>query len=229
MDDIIYKILEVFKKNHLFDEGVELIGSWSFLLYQKHLGAPQFPLRTQDIDFLIPNPFKGKIHKDFIDELISLGFQKDYRRDGAVFLFNAELLIEFITPEKGRGVEEAIAIKELGLKAIPLRFVNLLLDNPIRIVDQGIKILVPNPANFCLHKLIISSRRRQPEKAIKDIQQALYASVIVDKSNLLKIFMSLPKPWQKSIFTVLDKSVEILPLDNDLIEVLKITLQGSKK
>lgn len=228
VDDIIYKILEVFKKNKLFDEGVELIGSWSFLLYQKHLDAPQFPLRTQDIDFLVPNPFKGKDHLGLIDELMALGFQKDFRRNGSIFLYNAELLIEFITPEKGRGVEEAINVKKLGLRAIPLRFVSLLLDDPITIIDNGIAILVPNPVNFCLHKLIVSSRRRKSEKALKDFQHALYTSAIVEKKDLLKLFVSLPKPWQKSILNVLDKYTDILPLEIDYIEALKVTLQIMK-
>jgi len=69
MIDIIKKILQVFANNDLFDEGVELIGSWCFQLYQKQLGARSFPLRTQDIDFLIPNPFHGKDHSGFISQL----------------------------------------------------------------------------------------------------------------------------------------------------------------
>ena len=228
MDDLIYQILEVFKRNGLFDEGVELIGSYSFLLYQKYLGVPKFPFRTLDIDFLIPNPFKGQDHRGFIDELMALGFQKDFRRNGSMFLYNAELLIEFITPEKGRGSEEAINIKKLGLRAIPLRFVSLLLDDPIVITDNGIGILVPNPVNYCLHKLIVSSRRRKSEKAIKDVQQALYTSAVVDKVELQKLFVSLPKPWQKSILTVLEKYTDILPLEIDYIELLKVTLQMEK-
>ena len=68
----IASILKVFADNNLFDEGVELIGSWCFQLYQKHLGAKRFPLRTQDIDFLIPNPFRGRDHKDFIRQLIEI-------------------------------------------------------------------------------------------------------------------------------------------------------------
>ena len=96
------------------------------------------------------------------------------------------------------------------------------------IKDNGIAILVPNPVNFCLHKLIVSSRRRKPEKAIKDVQQALYTSAIVDKNDLLKLFVSLPRPWQKSILTVLDKYTNILPLEVDYIEALKVTLQIMK-
>ena len=46
----VKRILKVFADNNLFNEGVELIGSWCFQLYQRHLGAKSFPLRTQDID-----------------------------------------------------------------------------------------------------------------------------------------------------------------------------------
>jgi len=226
--DSVRKILKVFEKNDLFNEGVELIGSWSFLLYQKYLGVPEFPLRTQDIDFLIPNPFTGKSNQEFTDQLMELGFQRDFKRDGSVFLYNAELLIEFITPEKGRGVDQAIRVKQLGLRAIPLRFVNLLLDKSIIIEDDGLKIRVPSPCNFCLHKLIVSSRRRKPEKALKDFQQAVYTSTIVERKELQELFITLPKPWQKVILNILDKNIDVLPLETEKIENLKLTLQNAK-
>ena len=100
MDNLILKILKVFEKNNLFEEGVELIGSWFFYLYQRHLNAPSFPLRTQDIDFLIHNP-----------------------------------------------------------------------------------------SNFCLHKLVISQRRREKEKLLKDLQQAICRYSIADKEHLKKPFL----------------------------------------
>ena len=68
MVDLIGKILGVFADNNLFEEGVELIGSWCFKLYQKHLGVESFPLRTPDIDFLIPTPFHGKEHANFVTQ-----------------------------------------------------------------------------------------------------------------------------------------------------------------
>jgi hypothetical protein len=225
--NIVQKILKVFEQNNLFEEGVELIGRWSFLLYQKHLGVPEFPLRTQDIDFLIPYPFKGKTHEKFIDQLLDLGFQYEFRRSGTLYLYNAELMIEFITPEKGRGGESVIHVKPLGVKAIPLRFVHLLLDDPISITDHGIKILVPNPVNFCLHKLIISSRRRKIEKASKDFQQAIYTSMILDKKKVQVLFKTLPKPWQKAIINILEKNIGIMPLEAEHIEKLKLTLQSA--
>lgn len=224
----VERILKVFADNNLFNEGVELVGSWCFQLYQKHLNAKSFPLRTQDIDFLIPNPFHGKDHPDFIKQLEDLGFNFDFKRDGSLYLWNAELKIEFITPEKGRGSDDSIKIKKLGLNAIPLRFVALLLNNPITIFERGTKILVPNPSNFCLHKLIIASRRRKIDRALKDLQQAICTSVIVDTKEIQKLFESLSKRWKQAILSMLEKSKQELPLLNEEIDKLEFTLQSSK-
>lgn len=229
MIKVVMDIFKVFADNGLFNEGVELIGSWCFKLYQEHLGAKHFPLRTQDIDFLIPNPYPGREHSDFIQRLEQLGFSCDFKRDGSLFLWNAELKIEFITPEKGRGVDSSIKIKKLGLNAIPLRFVGLLLDKPITIVEDDIKILVPNPTNFCLHKLIIASRRRKTDKSLKDLQQAICTSVIVDNRSMQKLFKSLPKKWRAAIIRMLDKAKKNLPLLLEETEKLELTLQNAYK
>ncbi|MFH1452564.1 MAG: GSU2403 family nucleotidyltransferase fold protein [Armatimonadota bacterium] len=229
MIKIINKILRVFADNNLFNEGVELIGSWCFHLYQKHLGAKSFPLRTQDVDFLIPNPFRGKEHLDFIKQLKGLGFYSDFNKDGSLFLWNEELKVEFITPEKGRGADAAIRIKKLGFNAIPLRYVNLLLEKPILIEEDGIKVLVPNPNNFCLHKLIIASRRRKIDKSLKDLQQAVCTSVIVDARETQKIFKSLPDKWKKAILKMLEKAKTELPLLTKEINMFLFTLQNTKQ
>ena len=229
MIESIRKILQVFDRNGLFNEGVELIGSWCFQLYQKHLGAKSFPLRTVDVDFLIPNPFQGKNHPIFIKDLEDLGFRCDFKRDGSLYLWNEELKIEFITPEKGRGGDSSIKVKKLGLNAIPLRFVNLLLRDPIAITENGIKVLVPDPANFCLHKLIIASLRRKFDKGIKDLEQAICASVIVDKAKAQELFKSLPKKWRQTIINMLERSKKELPLHSEEIDKLEFTLQNSNK
>jgi len=39
MIKIVRDILKIIEDNRLWDEGVELIGSWCFLLYQKHFGV----------------------------------------------------------------------------------------------------------------------------------------------------------------------------------------------
>ena len=224
----VSRILKVFSDTGLFDEGVELIGSWCFQLYQKHLGVSQFPLLTQDIDFLIPNPFRGQEHADFLDQLTKLGFNHSFSKDGSLYLWSADFKIEFITPDKGRGANSAIFVKQLGLRAIPLRFVDFLLEDPITIKEGGMKVLVPQPANFCLHKLTIASRRRNKDRSLKDLQHAIAVSAIVPPGKMLSTFKSLPRSWQKVITMVLEKSEEKLPLMADEIGTLKVTLQTGK-
>lgn len=225
MIEIIKKILKVFSDNGLFDEGVELIGSWCFKLYQKHLGVRSFPLRTPDINFLIPAPYLGKEHSDFIEQLERLGFSRDFRSDGSLYLWSADLKIEFIVPDKGASADKAIKIKKLGLSAIPLRFVFFLLKDSITIIEDGIKIRVPNPANFCLHKLIIASRRKNIDKSLKDLEQAICTSVILDLGEIQDSFKFLPKRWQKAILMTLENAQGKLPLLNKEIEKLRLALQ----
>src|SRR3990167_6075956 len=122
---LVRRILQVVERHHLWDEGVELIGSWCFYLYQRHLGVKPYPFKTQDIDFLLPYPYRGHTKVDLVDELKRLGFQHDFRPDGSVYLWNAELRIEFLIPERGRGRDKAVEIKALAVKAMPLRFVDM--------------------------------------------------------------------------------------------------------
>lgn len=228
MVDNVRKILQVFANNKLFDEGIELIGSWCFMLYQSHLGVKRFPLTTPDIDFLIPVPYHGKENLDFIKQLEGLGFEADFKNDGSLYLWNSELKIEFLTAEKGKGSDRAVRIKKLGIDAIPIRHVGFLLDKPVTIIDRGIKIKVPAPVRFCLHKLIIASRRKKLDKRLKDLQQAIYTSAIVDEKEIQQLFYSLPKKWRLTILRSLEDAEGELPLLREDTDKLKITLQDVK-
>lgn len=228
MVEPIRKILKVFADNNLFEEGVELIGSWCFKLYQRHLGVENFPLSTPDIDFLIPSPFHGREHPDFIRSLEELGFEADFKKDGSLYLWNADLKIEFLTAEKGAGTDKAIKIKKLGIHAIPIRHVGFILDKPVTIIEGGIRIKVPAPVRFCLHKLVIASRRKKLDKRLKDLQQAIYTSAIVDKKEMQKTFQPLPKKWKQAILRALEKAEVELPLLREDIDKFRFTLQEVK-
>lgn len=45
----IKEILQILSDQGLWEQGVELIGSWCFKIYQEYLGVESFPLRTEDI------------------------------------------------------------------------------------------------------------------------------------------------------------------------------------
>jgi hypothetical protein len=229
VDKYLADILRVFHNHNLFHEGVELIGSWCFKLYQKHLGVKEYPLRTIDIDFLVPIPYRGAKHENFVKELEEIGFRCGFNTDGSMYFWNSELKIEFIVPEKGRGAAGIVHIRELGLKAIPLRFVNLLLDNPIFVSEDNMEILLPNPVNFCLHKLLIASRRKSLDKNLKDIEQALYTSAMISDYVVSKLFDSLPKSWRQKILITLEHARTELPLLRNESERLLLVLQEDEK
>lgn len=227
MENLFRKILAVFDKHGLFEEGVELIGSWCFYLYQKKLGVEFFPLRTVDIDFLIPNPFKGKEHKNFVNDLQSLGFELGFQSDGSLYLWSADFKIEFITQDKGVGSDKALKVRKLGLAAIPLRYMNILFEDPIMVDLNKLRILVPHPKNFCLHKLIVASQRRKMDKKMKDLQQAICVFKILDKNEFKIQFDSLPKGWRNKIRNVIERYGNELPLYFNEFEQLKNILQWS--
>lgn len=227
MVKLVQDIYRVFAKHGLFDEGVEVIGSWCFQLYQKYLGVKKFPFRTPDIDFLIPFPFRGREHPDFIKDLEDLGFRLDFYKNGSTYLWKDEFRIEFLTPERGRGSEKAIPVKKLGLAAIPLRYLDLLFQSPVVVPDEGLKILLPHPARFCLHKLIVASRRKRQDKSAKDLLQAVAVGEIVRVKELEALFRSLPKGWRSTIMKMLEKSEEQIPMDfEDARKKLLLILQN---
>ncbi len=228
MIDLVRKILRVFERHHLWDDGVELIGSWCFLLYQRHLGVTPYPLRTQDIDFLLPYPYEGKHHVDLVQKLEQLGFRHDFRPDGSIYLWNAELRIDFIIPERGRGMEKAALVKPLGLRAMPLRFVDMLLRHPISLAEGDLKVLVPAPAAFCLHKLLVATRRQRVESRLKDFEQALHVAAAVKPAQLRRIYAELPKTWQRAILKSLEQAAGAVPLLSEQAQQLLRTLQTTK-
>lgn len=153
----------------------------------------------------------------------------DFKSDGSLYLWNAELKIEFITTEKGAGTDRSIKVNKLGVNAIPLRHVGLLLDKPIMITDNGKKIRVPAPSRFCLHKLIIASRRKKLDKSLKDLQQAIHTSTIVGEKEIQELFLTLPKSWRQNVLRMLAKAKAEFPSMGREIERLSLTLQSVGK
>jgi len=228
MIELVRRILAVFERHGLWDEGVELIGSWCFYLYQRHLGVKPYPFKTQDIDFLLPYPYRGHAKVDLIDELKRLGFRHDFRPDGSIYLWNAELRIEFLIPERGRGRDKAVEIKPLAVKAMPLRFMDMLLRYPTSVTEGGMRVSLPDPAAFCLHKLLVANRRRRTESRQKDLEQALHVAPIVKESTLKRIYQELPKTWRRAVIQTLEKTAQSTVLLRQEAQHLLDTLQSLK-
>jgi len=122
-------------------------------------------------------------------------------------LVHPELIIEFLVPERGRDSDGLYSLTPLGMNAQPLRFMDILIKNTIRIKIENFYLQVPHPAAFALHKLIISQRRMLDDKKDKDITQALNVlNTLIKKgeeNSIRKIFNCLICKWQKKVLDAL--------------------------
>lgn len=216
MEGLFHSLLKTFDDLGLWKDGVELIGSWSFLLYQRHLGVRPLPLRTQDVDFLLPWPYRGRI-VDLSKRLSELGFHSVTAGNGSMHFVHPELKLEFLTPEHGKGGHDFRLVKPLGIKAIPLRFLDMLLKDSILLGDGALKARVPAPLNFCLHKLMIAQRRTVAAKREKDIEQAVYVLGILEPSKFAKAVADLPPKWRGFAQASLKSAWDLLPLERETL------------
>ncbi len=93
-------------------------------------------------------------------------------------------------------------------------------ENTIKIKIEDFYLTLPHPANFALHKLIISERRTKGEKAIKDKNAAiLILKALINKgeSRLIKgAFHLFAKKLQNKIISILEEVKE-----EEILEVLR--------
>jgi hypothetical protein len=143
--------------------------------------------------------------------LADLGFECEFYGKGYIKLENDELSIEFLVPEIGPGRERPFPLPQLKLNAQPLRHLSMLWRAPIKVIIEGIPIYLPHPADYCLHKLIIYSQRKEPHKKSKDFETALLVmDALTEKdgsSGLKDAFSQLTSREKQKVRTALRKSI----------------------
>ena len=197
-------------------QDIVLIGSWVLPVYRSRFGnSPEIPiLRTTDVDFLVARQPPIKTKADIPSILEQLGFETIRSPQGGYSKYiHAEMEVDFLTPEYGRGTNKAIPIDALGVYAQPLRYVSLAIDHSDVMPYRGLDVRVPKPGAFLLLKLLVISRRRDSDKARKDREtvRELGAFLIErteQKEEIVCLFTSLPVGWQN---TILLSSEKLLP------------------
>jgi hypothetical protein len=187
-----------------------LVGSWCLYFYKEYFyGVYVVPvIRTRDIDFLVPLPPKIKKKADIPGILSDLGFVTEFiGSKGYLRLGHPDLIVEFLVPERGRGSNKPYPLPQIGMNAQPLRFLDFLAKNIIEINVDGMRVKLPHPIAYALHKLIIHGRRTKKEKAAKDRDQALMLLHHVlrheNPSKIKEIFLTMSKRWRDKIFKIL--------------------------
>ena len=157
--ELCIEVLRRFHKAGILRDLI-LIGSWCLYFYKDYFPGKnemqRLVLKTRDMDLLVQHPGKLKSKVDVPGLLHDLGFVTIFKgRKGYIKLDHPELLLEFLVPEKGKGLDKPHPLPRLGMNAVALRFLDILTANTIKIEIEGLPLTMPHPANFALHKLII--------------------------------------------------------------------------
>lgn len=201
----------------LWDEGMTLVGSWCFKVYQNYCGVEFFPERTLDVDFAVRLPYRGK-KVNLGDMLKSLGFEEVINHaDGTVFYRSGELSVEFLKDRVGDGRERGgVYEADIGIAPIAVPYMRVLLSNPMEIKARDLgRVVVPSMAAFFLHKLLVASERRKEDKRLKDYRQveAVAKAILTDPAmveDVQRIAGGLHKKWVKKLVTSARKSEAML-------------------
>jgi hypothetical protein len=214
--DLCFEILRRFHKEQILDNLI-LIGSWCLFFYKDYFSSDphieHIVFKTRDIDFLIDAPNKIKHEVDIPELLKDLGFVVDFRGDkGYIKLDHPDLILEFLVPEKGKGIDKPYRISAFSINATALRFLDFLSNNTIKVRIDDFYLTLPHPANFALHKLIIFQRRAKKDKAEKDRNTAIeILKALINKSEahiIKNVFYSVHRKWQNKILKGLKESGE---------------------
>lgn len=123
------------------------------------------------------------------------------------------LRVDILTPNRGSDevAGRPIRMPSLGgAAAEPLRFLDFLIREPVRAVvlhKGGVPVLVPDPARYAIHKLIVASRRQLGSgKDMKDLAQADQLAIalieVARRDDLLAAYaeaMERGPAWRETI------------------------------
>lgn len=228
------RIFEEFDRLGLWEAGLELVGSWCFKVFQHHLGVEFYPFRTLDVDIAIPASYHGP-EADLGAVLKSIGFEQDFRPNGAMIYHGFGMMIELLSPDKGKGVEGGrIRIEKLKVSSLALRYLDLLLNNSMTFSIHGVgKVTVPSMPAFMIHKLLVAPLRSpaQKDKVEKDYRQVQAVAKRIFRDDVLvgesrRILEGLHKKWARRVVESVRAMAEYLPPDENT-DVVKLILRVS--
>lgn len=199
------EVLRRFRKAGLLSH-IIIIGSWSIYFYKYYFKSKSYStfIRTTDIDFLIPTPFKFDKEVDLYQLIEDLGFLEEFKGEkGYIKLKHPDLTVEFLVPERGRGYNKPYEIPQLKINAQPLRYLDFLVENTVIVKFNNLNLKLPHPAVYVLHKFVIFKRRKKIDKSDRDIEGALRVFLELFKNNkqneIKEFFSKMHKSWQKTV------------------------------
>jgi hypothetical protein len=185
---------------------VMLIGSWAEYVYESvnFFEGYKSMMRTRDIDFLVRNQRRPPQRTDFLDRIKEAGFVIDVSRGSGIHRFiqiDTDMEVEFLIQEYGVRGSEAHKVESLGIKVPGLRDLDILAAFPMTVIYNSMRVIVPTPEAYVIHKLVINARRAD-EKQRKDIEAVrLILEYVVEnhrEHNFAEVWNSLSKRQRKA-------------------------------
>jgi hypothetical protein len=218
----------------LFTIGGVLVGSHAFAVIGNALGVRwgDAIVRTGDVDIAHdPNIAIALAHdvdalemRQAFDDAIPRFSLLDPSSPATSFqIRGTKLEVDLLTPLIGRARSRPVKIPALGAAAMPLRFLDYLIEEtqPGAVVaGSGVLVNVPRPGRYALHKLIVAGRRTSA-KSVKDREQAgvllrvLMADLPGEISLAWKAIVGRGKAWTDGV------RASIARLDDDIIDGVK--------
>ena len=187
LDPVEWRVLAALAADGIFRLGGVLVGTVAYRCIAGLLGVrlQSASATTADLDIaghtLPVAIFPEVVRADTALARLEMGFSPMVEADPALHgsrfkSRRGEFKVEFLTPLVGRDAGRRTAIRQFGIPAIPLRFLDYLIEDAQPALALGRKALlvrVPAPARFAVHKLIVSQERRGvPLKTQKDLEQS---------------------------------------------------------
>jgi hypothetical protein len=182
------RVLRAFADAGVFRLGGVLVGTHAFIVLGNLLGVrwTGATFRTQDVDVAADRALGLVVPTDAADvpgvlDGLEMGFLPvpalDHASPSTSFKVRGHgLRVDLLTPTQGPA-GKPVPLPRFAAAAQPLRYLDMLTEGTVRaaVVNGGaVSVVVPDPARFALHKLIISGERpvAGAAKREKDLVQA---------------------------------------------------------
>ena len=223
LDTVEWRVVNALAEDGIFRVGGVLVGTIAYRCIVNLLGVKLLSASavTADVDIagktvpvaIIPEV----VCPQTALERLEMGFSPMMEADPVLYgsRFKAregEFKVEFLTPLTGRNpvTGKRAEIRQLGVPAIPLRFLDYLIEEPFPAVALGrrpVLVRVPQPARYAVHKLIVAQERdkRFALKAQKDLEQSFDLQKVLEKldpESLAEAFEDARKKgpgWRKRV------------------------------
>lgn len=181
------KVADAIAHAGLFRRGAVLVGTAAYQCYPPLLGAvlPAATVMTQDLDLATADLALGtEVEGDGMLAILRRAAPSfsavpglDPKAPPARFRDAQGFVVDLLTPQRRRSDRDPIPLKGLAAGATPLQHLDWLIAEPVPAValhGAGVPVMLPQPARFAVHKLIVAQKRGAHElaKSRKDLAQA---------------------------------------------------------